>query len=89
MIVYQHSVRTPGVTFAAQLQNRMMDLQRCLDRPREALFAMRWRRVSPRAFVFAVAAPYRTTILVRLEAMLASPWGVYFELVEAESRRSS
>jgi len=83
LVVYQHSARTPGVTFPTQLETRMEDLRSCLDRPRDAFFAMRWRRVSPRAFIFAAAAPQLATIRKRLEAMLAGPWGEHFELVEA------
>ena len=85
IVVYQHSARTAGVTFRMQLQDRMQELHRRLDRPREALFAMRWRRISARAFIFAAAAPHRATIRQRLALMLEGPWGKHFELVEAES----
>lgn len=83
LVVYQHATRTDS--FPEQISQRMEDLRSCLDRPQDAFFAMRWRRVSPRAFIFATAASHRATIRKRLEAMLAGPWGAHFELVEAES----
>lgn len=83
LVVYQHSARTPGVPFLKQLETRMEDLRSCLHRPQDAFFAMRWRRVSARAYIFATASSHRTTIRRRLEAMLAGPWGEHFELVEA------
>ncbi|MEZ5125326.1 MAG: hypothetical protein R2826_03640 [Thermoleophilia bacterium] len=82
LIVYQHATRTG--TFEEQLEGRMNDLGRCLRRPQENLLAMRWRRVSPRAFIFALADSHRAVILHRLGAMLASPWGGNFELVRSE-----
>ncbi|HOS95233.1 MAG TPA: hypothetical protein PLQ54_18125, partial [Armatimonadota bacterium] len=79
LIVYQHAIRTG--TFEEQLEARMDDLARSLRRPLENLLAMRWRRVSPRAFIFALADPRRAEGLERLRAMLAGPWGGSFDLV--------
>ena len=79
LIVYQHATRNGG--FEEQLEARMNDLARCRRLPRENLLAMRWRRVSPRAFIFAVADSHRAEILGRLRTMVAGPWGGNFDLV--------
>ncbi len=81
LVVYQHATRTG--TFEEQLEARMEDLGDRLGLPQENLLAMRWRRVSPRAFIFALADPHRDLIVERLRAMLADPWGAPFELVPA------
>jgi hypothetical protein len=79
LVVYQHAIRTG--TFEEQLEARMDELARCRHLRRENLLAMRWRRVSPRAFIFALAEPHRGEILDRLQMMLAGPWGGNFDLV--------
>ena len=79
LIVYQHATRTG--TFEEQLEARMDDLAHSLRLPRENLLAMRWRRVSPRAFIFAMADSRRAKVLERLRLMLAGPWGGNFDLV--------
>ena len=57
LVVYQHAIRTG--TFEEQLEARMEDLGDRLGLPQENLLAMRWRRVSPRAFIFAMADAHR------------------------------
>jgi hypothetical protein len=81
LVVYQHATRTG--TFEEQLEARMEDLGDRLCLPQENLLAMRWRRVSPRAFLFALADPHRELVVERHRAMLAGPWGAHFELVPA------
>ncbi|HQJ36160.1 MAG TPA: hypothetical protein PL156_13470 [Rhodoglobus sp.] len=79
VIIYQHATRTGS--FEEQLEARMEGLAHSLRRPQENLLAMRWRRVSPRAFIFALADSRRDQIQERLRAMLAGPWGENFDLV--------
>jgi hypothetical protein len=82
LIIYQHAIRTG--TFEEQLETRMQYLGDRLGLPWENLLAMRWRRVSPRAFIFALADPHRDLVAGRLRTMLAGPWSAHFELVPAE-----
>jgi hypothetical protein len=81
LVIYQHATREG--TFEDQLAGRMEDLRDLLGHPRADLFAMRWRRVSPRAFIFATADAHRAQVLDRLGAMLAGPGARHFELVPA------
>jgi hypothetical protein len=82
IIVYQHANRDGA--FLDQIQNRLSSLRRRLGRPGEDLFALRWRRISARAFIFALASTHRESIQERLRRFLAGPWGAHFELVRPE-----
>ena len=79
IIVYQHANRDGS--FSDQIQARMSDLRRRVGRPAEALLALRWRRVSARAFIFAMASGHCEVIQARLRVFLSGPWGAHFELV--------
>lgn len=82
IIVYQHANRDRS--FPDQIYGRLSALQHKLGRPAEALLALRWRRVSARAFIFVLASGHRVIILERLRGLLAGPWGAHFELVLPE-----
>lgn len=79
LIVYQHANHSEP--FSELIQSRFSALQTRLGRPKEALLAVRWRKVSARAFIFVLADGHRALAHERLQAMLAGPWGAHFELV--------
>ena len=81
LVIYQHATREGS--FEEQLERRMDDLRDLLGLPPANLLAMRWRRISPRAFILAAADAHRTELQKRLAAMLAGPWARHFELVPA------
>lgn len=81
LVIYQHATREG--TFAEQLEGRMDDVRSLRGLSQPNLFAMRWRRVSPRAFIFAVTDAHLPRVLDMLGAMLASRWARHFELVPA------
>jgi len=55
---------------------------KALDRPAKAFIAVRWRRISPRAFIVALGDDHSEMIRERLKRFLAGPWGAHFEQVE-------
>lgn len=73
VIVYQHATRIGS--FPYQIQGRFRALRDRLGCPPEALYALRWRRVSARAFVFAAGAPHGEVLQKRLRTLLAGPLG--------------
>jgi hypothetical protein len=73
LLVYQHATRTGS--FEEQLEARMEDLGDRLGLPQESLLAMRWRCVSPRAFIFALADPNRELVVERLGGHASRPLG--------------
>lgn len=79
IIVYQHANRDGSML--DQIRRRLRDLQRRLDRPTESLFALRWRRISPRVFLVAAASSHRKALRACVQSMLAGPWGAHFELI--------
>jgi hypothetical protein len=79
IIVYQHANHSQS--FSELIQSRFSALATQLGRPAETLRALRWRRVSARAFIFVLADGHRVAIVERLHAMLAGPWGAHFELI--------
>ncbi len=80
IIVYQHANRNGSML--NQILGRLGDLQRRLDRPTESLFALRWRRISPRVFIVAAASSHRKALRACVQSMLAGPWGAHFELID-------
>ncbi len=82
LTVYQHATRTGS--FAEHLEARIDDLAHYRRLPRENLLALRRRRVSPHASIFALADPHRAEILGRLRMMLAGPWGRSFDLARSD-----
>ncbi len=80
LIVYQHANRHGSML--EQIQGRLGDLQRRLGRPAESLFALRWRRISPRAFLVASASGHRKTLRARAQSMLNGSWGAHFEMID-------
>ena len=83
LIIYQHSNRDGS--FSEQVQARFSALQGKLGRPAEALFTLRWRRISARASIFVLADGHGVIIHERLRALLAGPWGAHFELIPAKA----
>ena len=61
LVVYQHATRTG--TFEEQARGPHGGPGDRLGLPQENLLAMRWRRVSPRAFIFALADPHRDLVI--------------------------
>ena len=80
IVIYQHANRNEP--FAQQIQRRSTALQTALDRPAKAFIAVRWRRISPRAFIVALGDDHSEMIRERLKRFLAGPWGAHFEQVE-------
>ncbi|MEO6332335.1 MAG: hypothetical protein ABIV11_10200 [Gemmatimonadaceae bacterium] len=78
IVIYQHANRDGS--FPEQIQRRFSALRRRLGRPAETLVALRWRRISPRAFIFVLADGH-AVLHERLRALLTGPWGANFELV--------
>jgi len=79
IVIYQHAARDGS--FPKQIQRRLADLQRVLARPAKMFTAVRWRRISARAFIFALTDNHREIIQERLPGFLAGPWGAHFEQV--------
>ena len=83
VVIYQHANRDGS--FADQIRGRLAALQSRLGGPTEAFVAVRWLRLSPRAFIVAVASDHLTMMRTRLDGFLASPWGRHFERVSPHS----
>lgn len=79
IVVYQHANRDGS--FPQQIQRRLSALQRILGRPAERFLALRWHRISPRAFIFALGSGHNEIIEEHLRGLLAGPWGAHFELL--------
>lgn len=80
IVIYQHANRDGP--FAQQIQRRSAALQRALARPAKTFIAVRWRRISPRAFIVALGNDHREMIRERLKSFLAGPWRAHFEQVK-------
>lgn len=80
IVVYQHANRDGS--FSEQIQCRATALQSALARPIESFTAIRWRRISARAFLIAIGDNHREIVQGRLKTFLAGPWGAHFEQVE-------
>jgi hypothetical protein len=80
IIIYQHANRDGS--FTQQIQRRSAALQRAVARPVETFTVVRWRRISPRAFIIALYDDHRDMIQGRLKNLLAGPWGAHYEQVE-------
>jgi hypothetical protein len=83
IIIYQHAARNGS--FSDQIRGRLTALQAKLGLPAEDLLALRWRRISPRAFIFVLASGRKDITQKRLQDFLAGPWGAHFELVPARN----
>jgi hypothetical protein len=79
LVIYQHASRDGS--FPEQIRRRLAALRRAFDRPAEAFTAVRWRRVSARAFLLALGNSHREKLRERLARFLAGPWGANFEEV--------
>jgi hypothetical protein len=80
LVSYQHANRDGS--FPQQIRSRLAALRRqAFDRPVVAFTAVRWRRVSARAFLLVLGNGHREKLRERLERFLAGPWGAHFEEV--------
>jgi hypothetical protein len=76
LIIYQHATRQGA--FTDQIQRRLDVLRFKLD-PHITQFAVvRFRRVSARAFIFAMAKAHATALQDRIDAFVKGPWGKHF-----------
>lgn len=79
VIIYQHANREGS--FLEQIQGRLSAIQSRLGPPPDKLLALRWRRISARAFLFVMTNRHSAMIEQHLRTLLAGPWGAHFELV--------
>lgn len=79
LVIYQHACR--GGNFCDQIRGRLTELRRRLSSAEYGVLALRFRRVSPRAFLFAISKPHAVELRQRICTFLQSPWRNHFEEV--------
>jgi hypothetical protein len=81
LIIYQHACRKG--CFDDQIRRRLAELRKHFGTEDGKYAALRFRRISPRAFLFVLAKAHRREIQSRLGKFVNSSWGQHFELVHA------
>jgi hypothetical protein len=78
LIIYQHTTRQASAL--AQIRHRLGQLKDHF--PRREPFALRFRRVSSRAFLIVPSQEHERSLRARARLFLQGPWNAHFELVE-------
>jgi len=81
LVIYQHACRKG--CFDDQIRRRLDELRKHFGRDDGKYSALRFRRISPRAFLFVLAKAHRREIQSRLGRFVNGPWRQHFELVHA------
>jgi hypothetical protein len=81
LIIYQHACRKG--CFDDQIRRRLAELRKHFGTDDGKYGALRFRRISPRAFLFVLAKAHRGEIQSQLRKFVNGPWGQHFELVHA------
>jgi hypothetical protein len=79
LVIYQHACRDGN--FCDQIRGRLTALRQMLPSAEYRVLALRFRRVSPRAFLLAISKPHTVVLQQRIRAFLNSPWRDHFEKV--------
>jgi hypothetical protein len=79
LIIYQHACRKS--CFEDQIHRRLDELRKHFGSDDGKYAALRFRRISPRVFLFVLAKAHRREIQSRLCRFVNGPWGQHFELV--------
>jgi hypothetical protein len=79
LIIYQHASRDES--FAVQIQRRLATLRKELRPNARRLTALRFRRVSARAFLFVLSGRHVKAVHDRVNAFLGGPWRQHFDKV--------
>jgi hypothetical protein len=81
LIIYQHACRKG--CFDDQIRGRLAELRKRFGTNDSKYAALRFRRISPRAFLIVAAQAHRSLISSWVSAFVNGRWGQHFESVRA------
>lgn len=79
LIIYQHACRKGS--FDDQIRSRLAVLREHLGVDVTEYFALRFRRISARAFLIVVAKAHHGLINTWIDTFISGPWRQHFELI--------